>query len=453
MPENLKDKHRAAFDLYLKQHKKTVNWSMFETTALRKDKSIIDVEISFSEINYRKETIFIGIIRDVSEKKLLLKEIEEKNEQLLNNDKQKNEFIALLAHELRNPLSPILNAISLIKYKKDDPEIINKVVNIVERQVNSLSKMINDLLDVSKIIRGRVGLSIEQVDLCSFIRDCITDYEAIIKNRNIRLTIDIKPSPIYVFIDKVRMRQIFGNIILNAIKFSNDHDKILISVSDDSRRAYLVITDSGIGIEAEKMNNLFNNSQTFDKKADGIGIGLSVIKKLVEAHSGEFNIFSEGKNKGTRATVSLPLEKEYIVSNSDENIDFSVEGERILLIDDNRDNLESLKDMLEILGHIVFIANCGIDGLKILEKEKVNIVICDIGLPELDGYGVARAIRSIPSYDNIKLLALSGYGGVEDKIKSKEAGFLYHLTKPVSPNQLQYYIKLVSDKGNMGIIN
>lgn len=373
-------------------------------------------------------------------------ELERTNQELLAADERKDQFLAMLAHELRNPVSAIRNAVEIIKIAPDDPGRVDHAMEVLERQLRHQSHILDDLLDVSRITRGKVLLRRERVDLNAVARETAEDAEQMLEKAGVRVRVDTSPDPVWVQGDRVRLAQVVGNLLHNAAKFTDQGGDVTVCVKAEGDRAVLTVQDSGIGINPEMLPYLFDTfaqaDNSLDRTAGGLGLGLALVRGLVELHGGTVRAESAGLQRGAAFTISLPLysgpeDPGARVSEPEDNGPF-----RILLIEDNRDAAETLHDLLELNGHEVDLAFSGPAGVEKARALCPDVVLCDIGLPGMDGYSVARELRRTPELSGLRLIAVTGYGQEEARNRAAEAGFDFHLTKPVEPPQLERLLRM-----------
>ena len=382
-------------------------------------------------------------IRDVTERVQLEDELREKLVQLKDADDRKNEFLAMLGHELRNPLSAVSNAIATAHR---DASRRDRALDIATRQTAHLARIVDDLLDVTRITRGKIALQKEPLQLGSIVNSAIEEMRDLIDSRRQHLTVSIPVNveKIKVEADRVRLQQVFNNLMHNAIKFTPPGgmiDVVLYRKGDD---AVLRVRDSGVGISPAMLPRVFDlftqGNVTSDRTQGGLGIGLTLAKQLVEMHGGRIEARSHGVDRGCEFEVSLPLLPELKTKSAqpgDQSPREQAKTRRVLIVEDNVDAAESLSMLLELLGHEVRIEANGAAALEAIRTTDFQAVLIDIGLPDMDGYEVARQIRMLPG-SRIKLLvALTGYGQEEDKRLALSAGFDQHLIKPVDVERLQ----------------
>jgi CheY-like chemotaxis protein len=314
---------------------------------------------------------------------------------------------------------------------------------MMARQVRHLTHLVDDLLDVSRLTRGKVQLRKQRLDLGQLARTTAEDRRPVLEGAGLALQLEVPQTPVWVLGDATRLAQILTNLLDNAAKFSGRGRTVTVRVTADAVRdqAVLSVRDQGIGIEPEMLSRVFNVFAQADKSLDrsggGMGLGLALVKGLAELHGGKVEATSEGPGKGAVFTVRLPLEQEpAALAASPSEPQPSGKHFRILIVEDNKDAANSLSILLEVLGHEVKVAYTGPAGVEAAREWRPDVVLCDIGLPGLDGYGVARELRLNPTTARVRLLALTGYGQEEDKRRSREAGFDYHLVKPADPEEL-----------------
>jgi PAS domain S-box-containing protein len=357
-------------------------------------------------------------------------------------DQRKNEFLGVLSHELRNPLAPIRNAIHILDRAPDGSDQASRAKAVIERQTNQLSRLVDDLLDVTRISRGKVQLRRSRVELTYLLRQVVEDHRPTFASRNVALTLRIDARPQWIDADATRIEQVIGNLLQNAAKFTNAHGHVAVRVGQDGpSQAVIHVTDDGIGIAPDMLGRVFEPFTQADDSLHrghgGLGLGLALAKGLVEMHGGRVEAHSRGLGKGTEFTISLPLLPEAGVPlESLATASATAERLRVLVIEDNLDAAVTLKEVLEMSGHEVAVAHDGHGGVAKARSFKPDVVLCDIGLPGLDGYEVARQIRADPSISPM-LIALTGYARPEDQRESFKAGFDHHLAKPILISELE----------------
>ncbi len=366
-------------------------------------------------------------------------------EALREADSRKDEFLATLAHELRNPLAPLRSSLEILKLSGTDGPAAGSALEIMERQVSHLVRLVDDLLEVSRITRGEVELRKEAVRLDDALRAAVEASEPLIRAGGHRLSISIPQDPIVLDADPVRLAQIFGNLLNNAAKYSESGGAITIDARRESLEAVVVISDTGDGIEPEQLQNLFKifarGNRSAKRNQSGLGIGLALVRQLAEMHGGRVDAHSDGPGKGSRFTVRLPLnDAQQVAESGRKQENAAVTPMRILVVDDNRDAAEALHILLTQVGAEVFVAHDGEGALAAFEVCNPRVVLLDIGMPDIDGYEVARRLRASPQAPRVSLIALTGWGQDEDRRRVREAGFDHHLVKPVDFTDLQTLI-------------
>jgi signal transduction histidine kinase len=384
-------------------------------------------------------------------------------EELAEADRRKDEFLAMLAHELRNPLAPIQNALALMKMYECPPEI-EAAREIVERQSRQMARLVDDLLDVSRISRGKIQLRQEPVRLGCVVERAVESTQPILTALNHRLTLSLPSEPVWLFADPTRLEQVLANLLNNAAKYTEPGGQIHLSAEvargegDPPGEVIVRVRDTGIGIEPDKLELIFGLFTQVGRSLNsssqwGLGIGLALVRTLVEMHGGKVTAFSEGLGKGSEFVVRLPLLREQKKERQAEMPRASgVNGRplRILVVDDNQDAAESLALLLGLQGHKVRTAVDGPAALEIARNFHPNVILLDIGLPKMDGYQVARRLREDERMRDVFLAAMTGYGQDEDRRRTRDAGFDCHLVKPVDPETLEDLLARLIPKGERG---
>jgi signal transduction histidine kinase/CheY-like chemotaxis protein len=361
-------------------------------------------------------------------------------------DRAKEELLAMLAHELRNPLGTISNALQVLRMKGEGDDTAKRAIDTAERQVLHQAMLIDDLLEASRVTRGQVELQCEELDLAELVRETVEGYRAAIDAAGIALGLDAGAEPLRVRGDRLRLSQALSNLLDNAAKFTPRGGRIDVRLSRAAagRRAEVSVRDSGAGIAAEELPYVFEvftqGDHSLDRAQGGLGVGLAVTRGLIDLHGGEVEAYSEGEGKGSEFRLLLPLAPSAGDAPAHHEPVHS-DARKILVVEDNPDAGAMLRDFLELSGHEVELAASGADGLQAARSFHPEVVLCDLGLPGMNGYEVATALRKDPSTSSARLIAVTGYGRDEDRRRSKEAGFDLHLTKPVDPAQLQALLK------------
>ena len=359
---------------------------------------------------------------------------------LRDADRRKDEFLAILSHELRNPLAPIRNGLHVLELAPAGGALAARAKEIMARQVAHLARLVDDLLDATRVAHGKLQVERQLVDLAVIARRTAEDHESLFTARGVAFQVHLPSGPAWVLGDATRLAQLTGNLLQNSAKFTSGGGSVVLSLDIVERDAVLRVRDTGIGIDAEMLPRLFQQfSQAdgaLDRRMGGLGLGLALVKGLVEAHGGTVEASSAGRGAGTELVVRLPLATPASTVAAPPAAP-STHARRVLVIEDNVDAAESLRLSLEIEGHEVAVAHAGPDGLERARELSPDVVLCDIGLPQMDGYAIAKALRSEPRTRGAYLVALSGYGLPDDRRRSTDAGFDAHLTKPATIQQLQ----------------
>ena len=367
-------------------------------------------------------------------------------QQLRAEDRRKDEFLATLAHELRNPLAPIRTGLALLR-ASNDPSQTARTREVMDRQLQHMVRLIDDLLDLSRVTRGRVQLEREQADLASVIGTAIEASRPLIDNAGLRLSVKLPDAPVLVDVDRTRMSQVLSNLLNNAAKFTPRGGRIEVEavVQDDEREVTVRVRDTGVGLPAQMLTHIFEMfSQVGDAQArtqGGLGIGLTLVKRLVELHGGRVWAESEGPGRGSTFIVRIPRVPESAEApqppDEPSPAPRSLPARRVLVVDDNADAAEMLAALLEADGHDVRTAFSGPSALELVEAFHPHVVFLDIGMPGMSGYELAQRLRAKATLRDTMLVAVSGWGQDEDRRRSKEAGLDHHLTKPVDPRAVQ----------------
>jgi two-component system CheB/CheR fusion protein len=379
---------------------------------------------------------WVGTITDVEDRK-------QAENALREAARRKDEFLAMLGHELRNPLAPIRNCLHVLRMSNTSAPQAERALATVDRQVVHLTRLVDDLLDVSRISQGKILLRKERLDLVDLVRSTVEDHRGALAAAGLALELDLAPEPLWVTGDPTRLSQSVGNILHNALKFTDRGGRVEVGVSAVEDTVVVSVRDDGIGIEPELLARLFEPfSQAtpgLDRARGGLGLGLALVRRLLELHGGAVEATSAGNGTGTEIRLRLPLERRPVPVRATGGAETAPAGSRrCLVIEDNADAAESLALLLELQGHEVEVAHDGVAGVQKGRAFQPDLVICDIGLPgALDGYGVARAFRDDPDLRGARLIALTGYGQEDDQRRAREAGFDVHVTKPADPDTLK----------------
>jgi PAS domain S-box-containing protein len=378
------------------------------------------------------ELLGVGaVVIDITERKRAEQALQEAN-------RRKDEFLATLAHELRNPLAPIRNSLYILRKAAGlDLDTQVMVVDMMERQVNHMIRLVDDLLEVSRITRGKIELRRELIDVADVVRNALETAGPVIEAARHHLALDLPAEPVFVEGDPVRLAQVVGNLLNNAAKYTSENGRISLRVWREDPKVYVSVRDNGSGIPAEMLPRVFDLfaqvDRTLGRAQGGLGIGLALVKQLVEMHGGAVKAWSDGPGKGSEFIIELPIVTTHLtnheVHNDSDRALHTLSG-RVLVVDDNRDAADSLAILLKSFG---LDAGTAYDGLSALEAVRVTrpaVVFLDLGMPGMDGYAVASEIRAQPHYQGVVLVALTGWGQEHDRRRTKDAGFAYHVVKP-----------------------
>jgi len=361
-----------------------------------------------------------------------------------DEDQRKNEFLAMLAHELRNPLAPISNAVHILRVSEDDASKIAWARELIARQLKQLVRLVDDLLDVSRITRGKIELKLETVDVAQVVAAAIETSKPNIDAQRHALSLQLPSEPMQLVGDFARVAQILSNVVNNAAKYTPKGGRISLSAAREGGEIVFRVRDSGVGIPPEFLTSIFDPftqvDRTLARSHGGLGIGLTLVRRLVEMQNGRVSVRSEGRNRGSEFTVRLPAAETAKVPAS-EAIETpatqpSPAGLRVLVVDDNRDVADSTASIMRMNGCDVHVAYDGKAALESVQRLRPDAVLLDIGLPAIDGYLVAEHIRAQPENGRTMIVAVSGYGQEQDRVRSKSVGFDYHVVKPIDPNVL-----------------
>lgn len=426
----------------------------FETERVRNDGRRIIVSLTISPIKDDAGNV-VGaskIVRDVTERKRLEDNLRVLAANLSENDRRKNEFLATLAHELRNPLAPMSNMLEVVKRANGDGAILKQAHDTIERQLGQMVRLVDDLLDLNRITHDRLELRRDDVELSSVIQQAVEVARPLIDAAGHKLIVELPNEPIYLNADRARLAQVFGNLLNNSSKYTRAGGSISLIVKRDDDEVEVTVKDNGAGIPPDKLNTIFEMfmqvDSTSDRSQGGLGIGLTLVKRLVEMHGGRIEPRSAGEGMGSEFIVRLPiLSKPATTTESGTDAAAGPAAQhRILIVDDNRDSADSLAMLLEITGNKTYLAHDGVEAIEAIETHRPEVVLLDIGLPRLDGHEVCRRVREQDWGKNIVMIALTGWGQADDRRRSREAGFNGHLVKPVDYEKLlELLSKLASD--------
>jgi signal transduction histidine kinase/DNA-binding response OmpR family regulator len=370
-------------------------------------------------------------------------------ERIREADHRKDEFLAMLAHELRNPLAPIRNALHIMK-RSPTLDMQKEAHETIENQIQHMIHLVDDLMDVSRITQGKIELRRETISLHDALHHAIETARPLIDQRNHKLRVEINAAPLWVHADATRISQIFSNLLNNASKYTNDGGEIIFSCEEVDGQARIIVQDNGIGIPSTMLNRIFDLFAQVDSSLEraqgGLGIGLTLVKNLTEMHNGHIVAESEGINKGSRFLVHLPLTqtatKQPEAYKADALLPHAEQPLRVLVVDDNEASAKTMGWMIELAGHETQLVNNGIQALEVAQTFQPSVVLLDIGLPGMNGYDVCRQMRQQPQLKDTMFIAQTGWGQEEHRRRSKEAGFHHHLVKPIDLAMLQELLDL-----------
>jgi signal transduction histidine kinase/ActR/RegA family two-component response regulator len=368
----------------------------------------------------------------------------EAEEELQHASRRKDEFLAMLSHELRNPLAPIRNAVEVIRRVGPSEPMLAMARDIIDRQAAHLTRLVDELLDVSRISQGKIALKRESVELGKVVTQSLETVRPLIDLRGQKLVLDLPPGPVWLSADPARLAQVLANLLNNACKYTPEGGRIDLAVGAVEGAATIVVHDNGSGIDPQLLPHVFDlfvqGDRSLDRSQGGLGVGLTLVKRLVELHGGRVEVASDGPGKGSTFKVTLPCIAE-VRSDAEELPQVAAQvtevyGRRVLVVDDNIDAAESTAAFLRLEGHEVKTVADGMQALVSLKVFDPHVIVLDIGLPGLDGFEVARRLRARGDTSHALLIAVTGYGQREDRSRAAEAGFDYYFVKPTDPREI-----------------
>jgi PAS domain S-box-containing protein len=424
----------------------------FDTTRVTKDGRRIAISLTVSPVRDSNGRV-IGaskVARDISERKRAEQALQHSQDALREADRRKDEFLALLAHELRNPLAPIRYALAVNRNGGRTAEQRRQAEEVIERQVTHMSRLLDDLLDVSRITRGTLELKKAPTTLSAVITAAIETARPVLTIKHHTLSVELPKEPVRLEADAVRLAQVFSNLLINAAKYTDQGGQVRLEARREGEYVAVSIRDNGIGIAADMLPRLFTmftQASTAATRAEGgLGVGLSLVRGLVTLHGGTVVARSEGPGKGSEFVVRLPAgtaaEEHSVTAARERHV--AREGLKILVVDDNRDAADTCAMLLEISGHHVQTAYTGHEALDLAESFAPHAVLLDIGLPDLSGYDLARQMRAAPCGQDLILVAVTGWGQEEDRKRALAAGFDHHLVKPIAAEALEQLLRSVT---------
>jgi PAS domain S-box-containing protein len=418
-----------------------------EKRYFRKDRSLVWINLTVSLVRtpQGQPKYFISVVEDITEQKAVRDALRESEERLREANRRKDEFLAMLGHELRNPLAPIRNAAHVLRLLSPADPNLRKARDIIERQVEHMTRLVDDLLDVSRITRGIVTLRKVRVELASVVCQAVETSRHLIEARGHNLTVELAERPVWLDGDATRLAQVFSNLLNNASKYTPDGGHIRLTIEVGPGEAVVRVRDNGVGIAADLLPRLFDlfaqGDRSLARSEGGLGIGLSMVKSLVEMHGGSVLARSDGPGLGSEFIVRLPTLPASLADAAADVVSWDSElaspPRRVLVVDDNVDVAASFSMYLRSGGHDVRIAHNGPAALEAAKEFQPEVVLLDIGLPKMDGYEVARRLREQSEGKNSLLVAVTGYGQEEDRRQAEEAGFDAHLVKPADLTALR----------------
>ncbi|WP_437774449.1 hybrid sensor histidine kinase/response regulator [Sorangium sp. So ce1097] len=430
-------------------------------------------EVAEQEIAHRRASESALRAREL-ELIALVAELRQTQDALREADRRKDEFLAMLAHELRNPLAPLLSAVELLEAAGPATPVVERARTIMDRQIGHMTRLVDDLLDISRVSRGKIALSAERLDVVELARAAALDYRPLIEARGVRFELALPAEPVWLRADATRLAQAIGNLLQNACKFTDDGGSVRLSVAPDRGRGVVCVevADTGIGMDPAILERIFEPftqaDRTRARSRGGLGLGLALVKGVVELHGGTVRAASAGVGQGAAIAITLPLDAAAprprgaadqrhpatAASAADQRRPATAasagSARRILIIEDNLDAADSLRMLLERRGHAVCVAHSGADGVAAARTAPPDVILCDIGLPgDMSGYCVARALRGDSALRATRMVALTGYGQDDDRRLAHAAGFDAHLTKPVTQAMLERLLaELASPPGS-----
>ncbi len=448
IPERLRESHNRGLQHYLATGIGPVLHKQIELPALRADGTEFSAELAIIAIPGIAPPVFTAFLRDVTARKELEASLHARAGELAQADRSKNEFLAMLAHELRNPLAPLRNAAGILETPGASGDEHAQAHRIVGRSIENMSRMIEDLLDVSRITEGKIELRREQVNLEAILTGAASLVRSGCAARRQELTVTLPHEPVYIHADATRLEQVFGNLLGNACKYSGNDTHILLtaerSPGSGPPEVIIRVSDDGAGIAAELLPRIFDlfvqASHTLDRSHGGLGIGLTIVQRLVKLHGGSIAAHSEGAGKGAEFIVRLPILAEAPPAPAPTPLPAQETPRRILIVDDNTDSARSLAVLQSRRGHVTHTAFTGPDAVTAAAEFLPEVVLLDIGLPGMDGFAVARRLRAMPALEGVLIIAMSGYGRTEDRAEARAAGFDEYIVKPVDLEQLREWL-------------
>ncbi len=440
IPPEYREAHQHGLARFMATGEASVLGKRLELTAQRADASLFPCELAITLTRLPEQPpFFTAYLRDITEQKQARESLRLAAERLTQADRSKDEFLAMLAHELRNPLAPMRNAVQILEMDGSSEADRHKAHLILDRQIENMGRMINDLLDVSRITEGKIELRKKPVSLESILTSSISLIRSSCIAHGQELTVSMPRDPVYLEADATRLEQVFGNLLANACKYSGDGSHISLTATRDPAaqppEVIVTVSDDGMGISAELLPHVFDlfvqSTRALDRAHGGLGIGLTLVQRLVKLHGGSVEAHSEGLDHGAEFTVHLPILSGAPPPSPPPAPAVQEAPRRILIVDDNTDSAITMASVQSRRGHETRTAFTGPDALTAATEFQPEVVLLDIGLPGMDGFEVARRLRAMPSFQNVLLIAMSGYGSSEDRALAQQSGFDEYLVKPV----------------------
>ncbi|WP_229512763.1 ATP-binding protein [Massilia sp. AB1] len=405
--------------------------------ALRQQVAALEAELARTRAMVRERH---QLAREVEQLRRHAGEAAQLREQVAGAGRRQNEFLAMLAHELRNPLAPLSMSASLLDSVAGHSGEMAQVSRVIRRQVDHMAHLLNDLLDAARLSSGKITLKLEPLLLSDAIEQALETVGPRLRERRQQLEVRLAPEALVVDGDAVRLTQVFTNLLGNASKYTGDGGRIALNARREDGQAVVTVSDNGAGIDPAMLPQIFDlftqGPRSLARSEGGLGVGLSVVRNLVGMHGGRVEAASQGTGQGSTFTVRLPLSQGRPAWQAPPTRAAGERPSRILVIEDNIDACETLRTLLEISGHEVETASDGITGLERARGGRFDVLVCDIGLPGIDGYGVIEGLRAVPGGQAPFAIALSGYGQLEDRERALAAGFDRYLVKPAAPESL-----------------
>jgi len=418
-----------------------------------KDGKCIDVEVISNIYSVNQHAVAQCNVRDISVQSRMERKLQEQTEALAELHRRKDEFLAMLSHELRNPLAPMANAVRLLRLQSDEDPVQGRARGIIERQLIQLTRLVDDLMEVSRITTGRVLLRNEVVAVSTIIVNAVETVRHLMDLRRHQLRVSLSTQVVWVYADAARLEQVFVNLLTNAAKYTEEGGHVTVTLEQEGEDCVVRIRDTGVGIGPELLPHVFDlftqAELSLDRSRGGLGVGLALVRSLVEMHGGRVDVRSV-EGQGSEFAVRIPA----VVSPAPQpllaRLETNKQGDaalRVLLVDDNLDTAESMSMLVETLGHEVLIAHEGNAALQAFRESKADVVLLDIGLPGLTGYEVAACIRAQETSHRVVLVAITGYGQESDRQLALAAGFDHHLVKPVDFDKVIEILRVASESG------